>query len=51
MVGKKRKRVVETPFSSKNLRILEKTNITVRELAGPKIEGNTYSDKIKIRRL
>ena len=27
-------RIINTPFSSKNLRILEKTNITIRELAG-----------------
>lgn len=31
---KKRKVIVETPFSSRNLRNLEKTGITIRELAG-----------------
>ncbi len=53
MVKKKAKRIVETPFSSRNLRNLEKTGMTIKELVGksPKIQGRTYSDKIKIRRL
>lgn len=30
----KPRRIIFTPFRSRNLRILEKTNITIRELAG-----------------
>jgi hypothetical protein len=52
MTNKKVKRIVETPFSSKNLRNLEKTGITIGELAKlPKIQGRTYADKIKLRKL
>lgn len=46
MVKKKPKRLVETPFSSKNLRKLERTGITVRELVG---KNPNFKHKIRIR--
>lgn len=50
MSSDKRKRIVETLFSSRNLRGLEKTGITVEEMMGIKQVSPKFSDKIKVRR-
>ncbi len=43
-----RRRTVDTPFSSRNLRNLEKTGITVKQLVGKPVK---IKDRINVRRL
>jgi len=42
------KRIIATPFKSRNLRVLEKTNITVRELVG---KANVAKKQVVLREL
>ena len=56
MVNKSR-RIIATPFSSRNLRTLEKTNMTIRDLVGKaeatkkQVALRNLKDKIESRSL